>query len=158
MKTVVALNLETEVDRLFNEAPDRNDPWERTNPLTGGRWVPRLDPIGPQKKAARRALRARMWFAENGPPDAPPLPLSYDERETLKAEGGLARIVGWYARSLAALEYDVDEHPRFDDYACGVMASPHTPDLIKHDPHLRKRFPARPLRGLGSGLYWDPPK
>jgi hypothetical protein len=151
------MNIVAQVDRLFGEAPDRFHSW-RTNPVTGGRWVVGLDRIGPQKRAAVRALRARAWFAEHGPPDAPPLPLSYAARERLKAEGGVSRIIGWYARSLRARGYDVDEHPPFDDYACGVMASERAPDCIRQDPDLCDRFPPRPLRGLGAGLYWSPPK
>ena len=41
----------------------------------------RRNPLG------RRALSARKWFDLYGPPDAPPLPLSYDEREDLKIGG-----------------------------------------------------------------------
>lgn len=151
------MTIESEVDRLFNEAPDRNNPWERTNPVTGGRWVPGLDPIGPRKRAAYRAFRARAWFAENGPPDAPPFPLKYWDRERLKV-GGLPHIVAWYARSLEALRYDLDEHPSFEDYARGVMASRFTAPFVKNDTELLKRYPPTPLAGLGAGLYWDPPK
>jgi hypothetical protein len=87
------------------------------------------------------------------PTDAPPLPLSYGEREHLKA-GGLAHIVAWYARSLAAEDYDYRNHPSFEDYACGVMASPYAPDFITQDEELKRRFPPRPLDRLGAGLYW----
>jgi hypothetical protein len=145
------------VDRLFREAPDRR--WEtRTNPVTGTRWVSGLDPIAPQKKAACRAVRARNWFARTAPSDAPPLPLCYGDRERLKYGGGLPRIVAWFARSLEALKYDFDRHPPFEEYACGVMASRYAPRLIKENAELRKRFPPGILDGLGSCLYWDPPK
>src|SRR5262245_61579540 len=116
----LTLKVKTEVDRLFDEAPDRFNS-SRTNPVTGGRFVRGLDPIGPQKRIACRALEARERFAEDGPSDAPPLPLSYAERERLKT-GGLSHIVAWYARSLRCLEYDYDAHPSFEDYARGVMA------------------------------------
>jgi len=146
----------SEVDRMFREADDRM--YEtRTNPVTGGRWVRGLDPIKPQKQAAYRALKARAGFAVTAPPDAPPLPLSYGEREDLKV-GGLSHLVAWYARSLQARNYDVYEHPSFEDYARGVLASPYAPPFITEDEQLTARFPPTPLNGLGPGLYWSPAK
>ena len=104
----------------------------------------------------RRAMAAREWFEINGPPDAPPLPISYDEREDLKV-GGLPTIVALYARSWEGRDYDQD-HPTFFDYACGVMASEHMGyPGIKEDAQLRKRFPPCQLTGLGPGLCWEPP-
>jgi hypothetical protein len=125
-------------------------------PIIGGHYVPGEDNIRPLKKKACAALAAREWFYEKGPAYAQPLPLSYGEREALKS-GGVPHILAWYARSLEALDYNYLEHPSFDDYACGVMASEHTPDFIKKE-HLLKRFPPRPLDGLGPGLYWEPPE
>jgi hypothetical protein len=104
-----------------------------------------------------RAKAARKWFAENGPPDAQPLPLGYDERESLK-HGGVDHILAWYARSLADQNYDVLKHPSFCDYACGVMASPDTHKRVREDEQLRKRFPPRPLDGLDRHLFWEPLK
>jgi glutathione S-transferase len=146
-----------EVDRLFAaEAPARFDELCR-NPVTGGRWVKGRDPIEEQKRDACRALRARAWFAQNGPQDVQPLPLSYGEREDLKRGGStLERIVAWFARSLEARNYACDEHPSFPDFARGVLASPEAPWFITEDQELPKRYPPRALPGLGSGFYWDP--
>ena len=104
----------------------------------------------------RRARFARKWFALNGPSDAPPLPLGYDEREDLKV-GGLKHLVAWYSSSLACLDYAVWDHPSLDEYARGVMASDETPDFIKKDEELLKRFRPRTLTGLQPGLCWKPP-
>jgi hypothetical protein len=104
----------------------------------------------------RRALAARKWFELSSPPDAPPLPLGYNEREHLKV-GGLKHLVAWYACSLACRDYAVNKHPSFYDYACGVMASEHAPYFIKEDEELQRRFPPWPLKGLGPGLVWEPP-
>ena len=104
----------------------------------------------------RRARFARKWFALNSPPDAPPLPLGYDEREDLKV-GGLKHLVAWHSCSLACLDYAVWDHPSFHDYACGVMASEYAPYYIKKDEELQRRFPPRPLTGLGPALVWEPP-
>ena len=110
-----------------------------------------------RKRLGRRALLARERFARTGPTDAPPLPLSYDEREDLKV-GGLSTLVALYARSWEGRDYD-KEHPEFFDYACGVMASEHMGyPGIKEDEQLKKRFPPRHLNGLGPGLYWEPPE
>ena len=125
-------------------------------PIIGGHYVSGFDPIEEQREKAVRALLARGWFAHNGPPDAPPLPLSPNERECLKV-GGLNHLVAWYDCSLACLDYAVEKHPSFDDYACGVMASEYAPDFIKKDEELRRRFPSQKLKGLGPGLIWQSP-
>ncbi len=105
----------------------------------------------------RTALAARKWFAANGPHDLQPLPLGYNERESLK-RGGAMHILAWYARSLDCRNYDVLAHPSFHEYACGVMASDYAPDVIKTDEELRRRFPPRPLAWLNNALVWEPPK
>jgi hypothetical protein len=118
-------------------------------------------------KTKYRALLAREYFAKHGPADAPPLPLSYDEREDLKGGRGLlAYIVALYARSLDSREYDLKEHPEIAEYISGVLweaervdgdigTLPNYPDQL---PKLKKRFPPRKLSGLGPGFYWEPPK
>ncbi|ERR1035437_7056282 len=113
-----------------------------------------LEPRGLQRKARL----AREAFALNGPPDAPPLPIGYYEREHMKLQGRLPKIVGLYARSLECRKYDLQEHPSFVDYARGVMASEYNGHShMKEDEELKKRFPPRPLDGLGPGLIWNPP-
>jgi hypothetical protein len=144
------------VDRLFKEAPDRYNRI-RTNPVTGSRWVNGVDRVGPQKRAACRGLVARAWFDRDSP-EMKALPLSYHEREELKRHGGVDYIQSVYARSFEAQKYDFVRHPSFEQYARGVMASPLAPDFIRQDPELLKRYPPRPLDGLGSGLYWKPVK
>ena len=125
-------------------------------PVIGGYYVSGSDPIERERETAVRALLASDWFADHGPVDSPPLPLSHDEREALKV-GGLKHLVAWYANSLECLDWKFWDHPSFDDYARGVMASDKTPYFIKEDKELQWRFPPRPLSGLGSGLCWTPP-
>jgi hypothetical protein len=144
------------VDRRFEESAARHGQICRC-PIIDGTYVSGFDPIDVMKELAVRALLAREWFAWNRPPDAPTLPLCYSEREALKV-GGLRHIVAWYARSLEGRGYNVEEHPSFYDYACGVMVSEQTLDFVKNDPELRKQFPPRPLKGLGPGLCWHPPE
>lgn len=107
--------------------------------------------------SGREALSARKWFADNGPPDLQPLPLGYDERERLK-HGGADHILAWFARSVEGENYNMLQHPSFEHYARGVMASEFAPDFIKNDEQLKKRFPPRELVGMGPALCWLPPK
>ena len=145
------MDYEVEVDRLYRGLSGKTG--DRCEfPVIGGSFLKGIDRTTRQRRKACRALAARDWFAEHGPPDAPPLPLSYCEREDLK-HGGIDHIVALYARSLDAQDYDVENHPSFHDYACGVMASGFYPFL---EPELRTRFPPRPLPDLGSGCYWRP--
>jgi hypothetical protein len=109
------------------------------------------DPDGPL------AQNARKWFGDKGPPDLQPLPLGYAERERLK-HGGADHILAWYARSLDFQDYDIQAHPSFFDYACGVMASEFAPYFIKNNEKLKKRFPPRELAGIGPGMNWEPSK
>jgi hypothetical protein len=75
------------------------------NPVTEGSFIKGLDPILPQKWQAYCALIAREWFAMYGPPDAPPLPLSYGESEDMKSGGsGFARMIAYYAQSYTTRE------------------------------------------------------
>jgi hypothetical protein len=155
----VAARITREVDRLFEADRKKHYGQLSTIPIVGGSYVPGQENGGvirSLKKNARAALYAREWFKLNGPADAPPLPLSMGEREALKG-GGVPHILAWYARSLDCRKYDVLEHPLFDDYARGVMASEYAPDFIKKE-ELLKRFPPRPLDGLGPGLCWRPPE
>ena len=133
-------------------------------PIIGGHYVSGFDPIEEQREIAVRALLAPGWFARNGPPDAPPLPLSCDERERLKSRGLLNYIVVLYAQSLEGRDYDVKEHPPFSDYVSGVLweaeygdlgTLPNYPDELAE---LKKRYPPAMLAGIGPGFYWEPPK
>ena len=121
-------------------------------------WVDCQKTPAKQREFEQRALAAREWFKQHGPPDAPVFPIGYAERESLKM-GGLPHLVACFARSLAGQKYKLEEHLSFDEYASGVMASEeHAPSFIANDEDLRRRFPPRPLKGLGPGLWWDPPK
>src|SRR3954454_6276069 len=101
--------IEKEVDRLFDNMNAKAGQC-CVNPVTGISFAWGVDPIGPQKKEAVRALRARERFAAEGPPDAPPLPLSHDDVEDYRKARGLPAIVGFFARSLSRQNYDVSKH------------------------------------------------
>jgi hypothetical protein len=145
-------DIKSQVDHLFATAPDRSAKL-RENPVTGGSFVAGLEPIRQQKLGAQRALEARAWFAAQKPDDAPELPLTYDDRESLKVNG-LPYIVSLFARSLAHRDYRTEGHPKFDEYARGVMASDMTPEWIREDKQLLRRYTPKPLDGMGGGLIW----
>jgi hypothetical protein len=140
------------VENLFANADDRHEEFRR-NPITGSGFVRGLDPIRPQKQLAVKALKSRAWFEAQRPSDAAELPLSYEEREAIKM-AGVNYIVAVFGRSLEAGDYNTEEHPRFDWYARGVMASPLAPEHVRNDPDLLRRYPPAPLPGLGGGLIW----
>jgi hypothetical protein len=159
MSTIFRSPIEESVDRLFSEIKTqakRGDLCQ--NPVTGGCFVWGLDPIALQKKEAVVALRAREWFAVNGPAGAPPLPLSDNEIEDYRNARGLKGVIGFYARSLYVRDYDVRKHPAFEDFARGLMAINTGLWRIEKDPQLRMRFPPRPLVGMTPSAYWAPPK
>src|SRR5438128_980675 len=91
------------------------------------------------KGLGRQAALAREHFALHAPPNAPPLPIGYDEREQMKRQGTLAKLVSLYARSLENRKYDTTEHPPFEEFAQGVMASEHNGHSeMKGDVQLKK--------------------
>jgi hypothetical protein len=156
--------IEELVDRLFSELKVRRGECCR-NPITGGGFVWGIDPIVVQKRAAVAAICAREWFAVNGPKDAPSLPLSDDDVDDYRSSGGLACLVGSFARSLSRggygrRSYDVGKHPSFDDFACGLMAMAIQSGLrgLEKDENLKRRFPPRLLTGMTPGAYWASPK
>jgi hypothetical protein len=157
---------EDRVDRLVEDLFAKNPGQygqQCENPVTGGRYVYGVDPIEPQKAEARRALLAQEMFAVVGPKDMQPLPISDEEIEDRKyawdsKQPALGYIGSCFGYSVRANGHDLKSHPSFEAFARGVMASEHAPDFVKKDEVLRKRYPPRPLRGLGPGLCWEPPK
>jgi hypothetical protein len=155
--------VENQVDRLFRENPPLYGQY-CINPVTAAPYVGGLDPVEPQKAIARRALLARDWFAINGPPDVQPLPLSSADIADLKYRAPLSHIVSCFAYSLRSLDWDINRHPNFDDFARGVIASGYACRLAMEnnmkfgdDEVLRRRYPPRRLAGLGPWLVWELP-
>ena len=85
------------VERSFETAPDRHRQI-RENPVTGIEFTSGLDPIGLEKKTARRVLAAVWWFEQCRPGDAPRLPVNQRERESTKSNG----LMGWLVAEFAA--------------------------------------------------------
>jgi hypothetical protein len=145
------------IDRLFGELPT---PYGELcqNPITGGWFLGGIDPIAEQRRLARRALLARRWCAKNDPPGLPPRPLDGVGIQDMKRGQGLLHLFAYYAQSIAARGWVVGGHPHFDEYARGMLTSPFAPHFFKENEELLKRFPPRPLAGLGPGCTWLPPQ
>jgi hypothetical protein len=153
--------IERQVEELFNQLPRPAKGSDRLelNPVTGSQFFLGADPIGPQKRAACRALRARELFAKIGPPDLPPLPLSYWDIENMRyKQGPLLHLLANYARSVKRRDWDLEAHPPFEVYAGGVHASPYLPEFMR-DEGVMKRFPPSPISGeIDVYLVWKPSK
>jgi hypothetical protein len=148
--------IDLEVERLFGPDPPIYNQLYR-NPVTGGLYVGVLDPVEEQKEFAARALLAREWFCRCGPPDAPLLPLADYEHDRYKYSTPLKHLVSDFEKSLWANKYDVHNHPSFEDFARGVMASEYGNPFVKKSRKLRKRYPPRDLPGIELGPIWRPP-
>jgi hypothetical protein len=145
------------VNRGFRELPtERGAPCR--NPVTGSGFVRGIDPLAPQKRKAERALVAREWCAFHGPHDLPPLPIHAYEIDDMKSGRGLLHLFAYFAQSLVCRDYRLPRHPPFEMYARGVLAYPHAPEFFTNNQELRKRFPPKPLPGMGPGLVWRPRK
>ena len=146
-----------EVDRVFGQIKAERDDTV-SNPATEAHFVRRQDPVAPQKRIARLALLARVHFAQNGPADAPPLPLSCKDWEQARRARGLRGLVGFFARSLAGQDWDFEKHPSFEDFARGLMATDTGFWEIEKDEYLRNRFPPCALPGMTPCAFWAPPQ
>ena len=151
---------ERKVDQLFAALNAKHGNCYR-NPVTGISFLWGFDPVAVQKMEAVRALCARARFAATRPIGAPSLPLSYEKVEDYRNARGLKALVGFYARSLSRegygrRSYDVDNHPSFNDFARGLMATDTGLWGIEKDAELSLRFPPRPLVGMTPGAYWAP--
>jgi hypothetical protein len=103
-----------------------------------------------RSKRRGEARFAQRFLYRMGPKDAPLLPLSNHKYQELMWSGrGMEQVTAWYGRSLALFEYKVFDHPDFEMFGSGVMASPFAPNHIADDPKLMLRFRPRVLAGLG---------
>jgi hypothetical protein len=149
--------IEAEVDRLFAEMNAKRGEY-CVNPVTGGTFIWGDDPIALQKRQAVHALVAREWFAAYGPADAPTLPLTDRDIQDYREARGLTGGVGFYARSLSFRQWDIRNHPIFDEFVRGLLAINTDMWGLEKDENLKKVFTPRPLAGMTPGCYWAPPE
>ena len=147
--------VDREVERLFRKSPPLRGEL-CSNPVTGSGYVGGIDPIKPQKEAARGALLAREWFFVHGPTDAPPLPINGRERGSIKYRDPMSHLVSQFCNSLDANHWDINAHPGFEAYSRGVMASPFAADIVRKDETMLKRYPPKELNYIHPGMIWRP--
>lgn len=150
--------IEQKVEQLFADALRQySKSTFCENPVTGEHFVPGLDPIKPHKKRAIRALIAQARFQREKSPDMPDLPLNAREDDPgfFKWLSTRHYLVEAYNYSLRSRDYRPEGHPDFETFARGVMASPWTPKQIRDDAELLRRYPPKPLKGLGRGLVFN---
>ena len=141
------------VDMLFAKNPGRYGEI-CVNPVTGVRYVYGVEPIEPQKKAARDALLARDKFAVVGPKDAQPLPISSEEIEDLKYAWDSKQPARDFIRScfgdlVRVNNDDLESHPSFEEFARGVMASNTRLTSLRTTRRYAKSIRRVRSRGLG---------
>src|SRR5262249_49335686 len=100
------------------------------------------------------ALAARVSFRQEASPDLPELPLASAEREKLiGSKNAEFAVLGFFGRSRASGNWG--PHPVFRIYARGLMKSEYTPERIRTDPTMLRKFPPKPLGGLDDpSLVW----
>ena len=152
MASIFRSLIETEVDRLFRQLHAKHGDY-CFNPVIGGTFVWAIDSIMEQKRSACRAMVAQQWHA-HGSPGAPPLVVDVYEIAEMKSGGGEMHLFSYFCRTISSRDYNASGHPWYEIYASGVLASPRAPDFLKHNAALIKRFPPRPIYGLGPGLVW----
>lgn len=151
-------DIEQKVDQLFADALDEySSSCFCQNPVTGEHFVPGHDPIRPHKEFAIRALVAQIWFATQKPTDMPDLPLNVreDSPGSFKWQSPRHYLVEAFNYSLRCRRYRLEGHPDFQTFARGAMASPWTPEQIRNETELLRRYPPEPLKGLGRGLVFN---
>jgi hypothetical protein len=156
--------IRTKVDAEFQNVLSQPDGWCE-NPITGGRFLKGgtgEDSIAHQKREAEKALLAQEWFALDGPANAPALPVTQMGWEDMRHdhECGLNPLIGFYSRSLSFRDWQVHNHPSFEDFARGLLANDNGHwDLPQRvGPAVLKRYPPRALAGMTPHGYWAPPK
>jgi hypothetical protein len=157
----------SEVDRVFDNV--FGQPGDIcVNPITGGQFIYGYYSLEQEKHAAYRRLLAREFFASNGPPDAPLMPVDDWERDRAKHLHGL---IGFIAAQFAWSMEDQDDlrvHPSFADFASGMLWLHNNHDRkvgcyslsyfsSEQIAQLKKRFPPQKLEGLSS-FRWRAPK
>jgi hypothetical protein len=81
---------------------------------------------------ARRALAAQAWHATTGPSWAQPLLLREEECESaIYNECPGVKLWGYFGRSVRWNDWNIERHPPFPVFACGVMAHIFGPQEIK---------------------------
>jgi hypothetical protein len=67
------------------------------------------------------------------------------------------KLLGYFGRSLAWNDWDIEQHPDFKTFCSGAMASSCCPLELRMDDHMRQLFRPKPLVGIVRPLQWRGP-
>jgi hypothetical protein len=153
------VEIESHVERLFEmlkSTADRVGEQFAFLPYLDDPYQPAYEPLIPHlQRQVCAALVARQWLQQHAPPSSPELPLSSTDIEKLvRSKSPAIALVGYFAASLAACNWDIEKHPPFQIYAAGAMGSEFAPTHIRADPKLAKEFPPRKLPEIGEALIF----
>jgi len=98
------------------------------------------------------ALCAFVWFDQQKPEWAPPLPLTKAKCEALQYYPDVRqKFLGCFGDSLRFVRWNYRQHVDFRSYCRGLMATPYLPNGWREDPALRREFPPQGL-AIADGL------
>jgi hypothetical protein len=122
-------------------------------PVIGG--LHRIEDLSQVKNKAAQALAAQRWWNNRWPA---PLPVSEEAIAALRQHPNpWCQLLGYYAASLRAMNFDFKRHPRFYVFCEGLFASPNAPWHLRHHHGLLGAIDPCPLPGLDDEtLRWEP--
>ena len=101
---------------------------------------------------------AADWHAESAPAWAARLPVELPMCELLIYNNcNQLKLLGYFGRSLLWNDWNYEQHPDFNTFCCGVMASRIGPMDVRMDAELLQMFPPKALAGLYTPLHWRAP-
>jgi hypothetical protein len=105
------------------------------------------------KRKITLAIAAQIRWDKHKPPSLPALPLSLAQIRALM--GSWRHLLALYAYSWRKAGWD-PEHPPFDEFTAGLLASPRVPWYLKNAVGLSEVKP-KPLAALDDETFcWDP--
>jgi hypothetical protein len=149
---------ERELDRLVLEVHDGSWHANYRNqiPVIGGRYDP--DRHAEHVRDVCRALAAFEQHRRTAPEWASQLPLCREKCEELIVDDHKPyRMLGYFGRSLAWNEWNLEQHPDFKTFGCGAMASSCCPLELRWDDQMRQLFRPKAIVGFARPLQWCAP-
>jgi hypothetical protein len=147
--------ISSEVEKRFAAAASD----ARIRPVLGGFSASVLWDNERGRRIARRALLAQEYFSEFGPPRAPRLPLNWEDMASLAKTGDFGLAVSSFARSLELNDWNINWHPRYQEYMNGLLYLPKLRLAFGAFGDLDKLYcyyAPYPLQGIHGNGLWRP--